>query len=103
MSTSIVSELLLDTHTLLWWPAEPERLSPAAHAAIAEPANRVHVSATSGWEMATKVRLGQLVMPSELLDDLTQLLTAQGFQLLPITLLHGLHAGGYPMAQDACE
>jgi PIN domain nuclease of toxin-antitoxin system len=92
------SELLLDTHALLWWLAEPDRLSPAAHAAIAEPANQVHVSAASGWEIATKVRLGKLPAVSELLHDLPQLLAAQGFALLPINLLHGLHAGGYPMA-----
>jgi PIN domain nuclease of toxin-antitoxin system len=98
MSTSIALELLLDTHTLLWWLADPDRLSPAAHAAIAEPANQVYVSAASGWEIATKVRLGKLAMPSELLGDLTLLLAAQGFQLLPITLLQGLHAGGYPIA-----
>ena len=97
MRAGIPSELLLDTHALLWWLAEPDRLSPVAHAAIAEPANRVHVSAASGWEIATKVRLGKLAVARELLDDLPGLLAAQGFQLLPITLFHGLHAGGYPM------
>jgi len=78
-------ELLLDTHALLWWLAEPDRLSPEAQAAIAEPANGVHVSAASGWEIATKVRLGKLTTSRELLDDLPGLLAAQGFQLLPIT------------------
>ena len=57
----------------------------------------VHVSAASGWEIATKVRLGKLPAASELLSDLPRLLAAQGFELLPITLLHGLHAGGYPV------
>jgi len=90
-------ELLLDTHALLWWLAEPDRLSPKAQAAIAEPANGVHVSAASGWEIATKVRLGKLPAARELLEDLPGLLAAQGFQLLPITLQHGLHAGIYPM------
>jgi PIN domain nuclease of toxin-antitoxin system len=57
----------------------------------------VHVSAASGWEIATKVRLGKLPVANELLEDLPELLAAQGFQLLPITLLHGLHAGGYTL------
>lgn len=87
--------LLLDTHALLWWLAEPDRLSPRAHAAIAENTTRVWVSAASGWEIATKVRLGKLPAASELVNDLPQLLAAQGFELLPITLRHGLHAGGY--------
>ncbi len=87
--------LLLDTHALLWWLAEPERLSPAAHAAIADGNNRVLASAASGWEIATKVRLGKLPAAGEVVDDLPHLLAAQGFGLLPITLRHGLHAGGY--------
>ena len=97
MSRSHPVALLLDTHALLWWLAEPNRLSPAAHGAIANPANRVHVSAASGWEIATKVRLGKLPAASELLDDLPHLLAAQGFEPLPVSLLHGLHAGRYPM------
>ncbi len=98
MSQRHLPELLLDTHALLWWLAEPDRLSPAALQAIADPGNRVHVSAASGWEIATKVRLGKLPAASDLLNDLPQLLAAQGFEPLPVTLLHGLHAGRYPMA-----
>ena len=97
MTTTAALELLLDTHAPLWWLAEPDRLSPEAQAAIAEPANGVHVSAASGWEIATKVRLGKLPAGRELLDDLPGLLADQGFQLLPITLQHGLHAGSYTM------
>lgn len=98
MSNSHPLELLLDTHALLWWLAEPDRLSPAALQAIADPGNRVHVSAASAWEIATKMRLGKLPAASDLLNDLPQLLTAQGFEPLPVTLVHGLHAGGYPVA-----
>ncbi|WP_398329647.1 type II toxin-antitoxin system VapC family toxin [Vulcanococcus sp.] len=89
--------LLLDTHALLWWLAEPERLSPVAHAAIADGNNQVLASAASGWEIAAKARLGKLPAANELVDDLPHLLAAQGFELLPITLRHGLHAGGYAM------
>jgi PIN domain nuclease of toxin-antitoxin system len=89
---------LLDTHALLWWLAEPDRLSPAAHTAIADATARIVVSAASGWEIATKVRLGKLPAAVELLSDLPELLAAQGFELLPIQLLHGLRAGSYPMA-----
>ena len=92
-----MTKLLLDTHALLWWLAEPDRLSPAAHAGINDPANSVYVSAASGWEIATKVRLGKLPGIGKLLNDLPELLIAQDFELLPITLQQGLHAGGYPM------
>lgn len=91
------AEYLLDTHALLWWLAEPDRLSEAAHAAMADPSARVVVSAASGWEIATKVRLGKLPAAVELLTGLPELLASQGFELLPIQLQHGLRAGGYPM------
>ncbi|MCX5926795.1 MAG: hypothetical protein NTZ23_05675 [Cyanobium sp. LacPavin_0920_WC12_MAG_63_22] len=36
-----MTQLLLDTNALLWWLAEPNRLSPAAHAAISDPFDRL--------------------------------------------------------------
>jgi PIN domain nuclease of toxin-antitoxin system len=58
----------------------------------------VHVSAASGWEIATRVSLSKLPAASVLLVDLPQLIASQGFETLPVTLAHGLHAGRYPMA-----
>jgi PIN domain nuclease of toxin-antitoxin system len=52
--------LLLDTPALLWWLVEPEKLSTLAQTAINNPAATIFVSAASGWELATKVRLGKL-------------------------------------------
>ncbi len=46
--------LLLDTHALIWALAEPERLEPAAVAAIADPGSSVFVSAAAIWEIAIK-------------------------------------------------
>jgi PIN domain nuclease of toxin-antitoxin system len=94
----MASSLLLDTHALLWWLAEPEKLSMPAHAAIADPAAKVFVSAASGWELATKARLGKLPGAEGLLEDLPSLLQNQGFQPLAVQLRHGIHAGGYPQA-----
>ncbi len=56
------------------------------------------VSAATAWELATKVRLGQLEITEPLLSDLPCLLAAQGFELLSVDLRHGLRAGGYPQA-----
>lgn len=94
-STEPSNRLLLDTHALLWWLAEPERLSAKAHAAIQDSSNQVLVSAASAWELATKVRLGKLEIASQLLAELPEVLTNQGFDLLPIQFSHGLRAGGY--------
>ena len=90
--------LLLDTHALLWWLADPAQLSAKAHAAIADPEQQVLVSAASAWELATKVRLGKLEIAQKLLSELPDVLASQGFELLPIQFSHGLRAGGYPQA-----
>ena len=88
---------LLDTHVLLWWLAEPERLSPAVHATLADPAQPVFISAASAWEIATKHRLGRLPTAEVLLQDGWSLMERQGFQPLPVSWSHGLRAGSYPM------
>ena len=98
VSTERNHRFLLDTHALLWWLAEPDRLSAQAHAAIEASANQVLVSAASAWELATKVRLGKLEIASQLLADLPEVLASQGFELLPIQFSHGLRAGGYKQA-----
>ena len=90
--------LLLDTHALLWWLADPAQLSAKSHAAIAEPEHQVLVSGASAWELATKVRLGKLEIAQKLLSELPDVLASQGFELLPIQFSHGLRAGGYPQA-----
>ena len=89
--------LLLDTHALLWWLVEPEKLSSLALAAINDPAATIFVSAASGWELATKGCLGKPGAEG-LLQDLPSLLQQQGFQPLAVQLHHGVHAGGYRQA-----
>ena len=88
---------LLDTHALLWWLAEPERLSPVVHATLADPGQTVFISAASAWEIATKHRLGRLPTAELLLQDGWSLMEKQGFQPLPVSWSHGLRAGSYSM------
>ena len=88
---------LLDTHALLWWLAEPERLSPVVHATLADPDQPVFISAASAWEIATKHRLGRLPTAEVLLEEGWSLMERQGFQPLPVSWSHGLRAGSYPM------
>ncbi len=98
MTQTAENRFLLDTHTLLWWLAEPDRLSKAAHAAIANTSNQVFVSAASTWEIATKVRLGKLTIANHFLDDFTEILGNQGFEPLTIQFNHGRRAGRYEQA-----
>lgn len=88
--------LLLDTHTFLWWVAGDAALSPAARDAIADEDNSVYVSAASSWEIATKFRLGKLPGVAAIVGDLTAVLDTQGFRSLAVSFAHGAAAGRLP-------
>ena len=85
--------LLLDTHALLWWLTDDPKLSPVARKAILNPTHTVWVSAASGWELATKARLGKLDQAKALLQSFDAMMREEGFQHLPISHRHALHAG----------
>jgi PIN domain nuclease of toxin-antitoxin system len=86
-------KLLLDTHTLFWAIAEPERLSETARSAIEAETAEVYVSVASAWEMAIKVGLGKWPEAAGLLDTIEQSLIVPGFRLLPISVAHTRTAG----------
>jgi PIN domain nuclease of toxin-antitoxin system len=86
---------LLDSHALLWWWFDPDRLSTAVRELLSDPATPVLVSAASVWELSLKHHQGKLPELSGAIADLTGLLQADGFEGLPISLAHGLRAGGY--------
>lgn len=86
---------LLDTHVLLWLLSEPVRLPATVLGQLADASNGLLVSAASGLEIATKVRIGKLEAP-----DLPATLPARvqqiGASVLPISLAHALLAGSMP-------
>ena len=86
---------LLDSHALLWWWFDPDRLSTAVRERLMDPATPVLVSAASVWELSLKHHQGKLPELSGAIADLPGLLQADGFEALPISLAHGLRAGGY--------
>jgi PIN domain nuclease of toxin-antitoxin system len=85
--------LLLDTHTLIWWRTDSDKLTRAAFGALADPRAAVYVSAASAWEIATKYRLGKLPLAQPLLDGFVPGLETARFLPLPVTVEHGLRAG----------
>jgi PIN domain nuclease of toxin-antitoxin system len=58
--------LLLDTHTFMWASLEPGKIGPNASVAIKDRANELFVSAASTWEMAIKINIGKMTVPSGL-------------------------------------
>lgn len=61
-------KLLLDAHVFLWWCEGSEKLSPAAEAALDDPAHQAWVSVASLWEITIKSSLGRLAFEGELAD-----------------------------------
>lgn len=62
------------------------------------PARALFVSAATAFEIATKVRLGKLVVPPAILNDFAYVVQADGFQLLDVTAESAIRAGQLPSA-----
>lgn len=85
--------LLLDTHVFLWWLAGDRRLSRRVRSLLEDEAMIGLVSAASAWEIATKVRIGKLPGFEILAGDIPGAVASQGFEELPIRLVHAQRAG----------
>ena len=80
--------LLLDTHTFLWFIADNPKLSSTACALIADANNRIYLSVASLWEMAIKISLGKLRLAQPFGVLLPQQLNLNHIDLLNITVEH---------------
>jgi len=80
--------LLLDSHTLLWFLRDDPSISAAAKALIVDPGNHKFVSIASCWEIAIKATRNKIGLsePSGVL--LSRELPRNGFDVLPIELRH---------------
>lgn len=87
-------KLLLDTHALLWWLADDDRLGPRARDSIEDPGNDVLVSVVSLWEIVVKVRVGKLEAS---IKDIVDAIDREGFTLLSISSAHLLGLTDLPM------
>jgi PIN domain nuclease of toxin-antitoxin system len=89
-------KILLDTHVVIWWLQDSERLSRRAFAILANLDNDILISAAVGWELAIKVSTGKM-KPRSILDGLYRMLERESFSELPITLELGVRAGLLPL------
>ena len=87
-------KVLLDTHVLLWMVGDPRRLSPRASDVLGDPSTTPLVSAASGWELATKHRLGKLPEAGHLLAHYAEQMVRRGAEELPVSTRHALVGGG---------
>jgi PIN domain nuclease of toxin-antitoxin system len=78
---------LLDTHILLWWLKEDQRLSQRQRQILqeADEKNPLLVADITLWEIATLSSLGRINLHLSLRDWLEQAVAPPLVQLLPIT------------------
>ena len=125
-------KLLLDTHALIWWLSDDDRIGPRARALIADPGNDILVSVVSLWEIVVKVRVGKLeadireisgacdrsgfisldvrpdhlrllaTLPMHHRDPFDHLLIAQAIAEDADLVTDDRHAGRYPVRVVAC-
>lgn len=89
--------LVVDTATWLYWHGDSPRLSATARALLRQALQRpVHVSVVTAFEIATKVRLGKLAVPPELLHDFAYIVESDGFRLLPLEPAVSVRGGLLP-------
>lgn len=88
--------LLLDTHALLFWWSAPERLPGRVVSLLQDPGNECLVSAASGWEIATKHRIGKFPQGGRTIDQWEERIEEDDFLEPPITTRHALKAGSLP-------
>jgi len=81
-------EILLDTHTFLWWSLQPEKLTPVVLQALRDPDNRILFSAVSSWEAQIKIGLGKLILQDPLRKIVERELIQNNWEVLPVTLHH---------------
>ncbi|MPZ33183.1 MAG: hypothetical protein GEV13_19705 [Rhodospirillales bacterium] len=84
-------DLLLDTHVFIWWNMDHTRLGEEVQAAVADPENRIVVSAASVWEISIKRMIGKLAFQR----DTPHAIVNGGFEALVITPEHADAAGSF--------
>ncbi len=79
--------LLLDSHTLIWFLNGDNQLSNVARELIEKEINNKFVSVASLWEIAIKISLKKLTFNPGIVG-LANLIFENGFEVLPITFEH---------------
>jgi PIN domain nuclease of toxin-antitoxin system len=81
--------LLLDTHSLIWFLSGDEKLSDNARSLIENSGNSKFVSIATIWELAIKISINKFNF-SKGFKSFLELINENGFEILPITFDHAL-------------
>ena len=80
-------ELLLDTHTFIWFINGDKKLPVKVKKAIINIKNTCFISIASIWEIAIKYANGKLELKSDF-NNIAEFLDQNEIQILPITFEH---------------
>ncbi len=80
--------LLLDTHTLIWYLEGSQELSQTSQNLIDDAGNTNFVSVASFWEIAIKLSIGGKIELSQPFEKLSQLAWENSITILPIRFDH---------------
>lgn len=77
--------IVLDTHALLWWTLDPEKLSERAELILeGARSHTVFASAISIWELGIKVKRGRLELPISVEEFARRLEEGNVVELIPV-------------------
>ncbi|MEZ4868636.1 MAG: type II toxin-antitoxin system VapC family toxin [Caldilineaceae bacterium] len=80
-------KLLLDTHILLWIMTQ-QKLSTQATTAFLDNQNQLYLSVVSYWEICIKVSIGKLVLVTNWMELVDEVLATNSIQWLGIEKIH---------------
>jgi PIN domain nuclease of toxin-antitoxin system len=106
-------DLLIDTHSYIWFATNSTALSSIAKNIMENEHNKLYLSLASIWEMGIKISLGKLSIGASF-EDLLAEVSASGIAVLPISTEHVLRSTQLPfhhrdpfdrmiVAQALCE
>lgn len=81
-------KLLLDSHLLIWWVDQVERVGESARRAILADGSELYVSSGTVLELAIKVGIGRLTLSAPFRDWMELVVAHTGAILLPISIDH---------------
>lgn len=88
--------ILFDTHVYFWWVTDDPKLPQRVRVRLEDQENELIVSAVVPWELATKTRIGKWPSALRALDEMDEIVAANGVLPLPVSLAHARLAGLLP-------
>jgi PIN domain nuclease of toxin-antitoxin system len=89
--------LLLDTQVFLWMFLDREKIGAKMWASLRDTGNELFLSAASAWEIAIKVKIGKMKLPTDPALYVPRRARESNILSLPITQEHALAVAELPM------